>query len=508
MNIRSVVVGTLLLGIPLNSSATESKSVDLKSIRSAIKNAGATWNAQETWLSELSLNELQRLMGLQRAPEGDLEFEGVSGRRAKEEPTAIDWRNKDGINWLGPVMNQGNCGSCVAFAAVATLEGQTSISAGIPWLNPSFSPQALFACGGGGCDFGWLLNGPSRYLSTTGVPDEACMPYTSGSTGEDVACSNKCADASERSFRIAGTSEPSRFGSGIDVVKEALKRGPLMTSMRVYADFITYTGGIYKHVTGNVLGGHAISLVGYDEEKRAWLIRNSWGQEWGDKGYAWISWDDRSGVGVDTIQYNVQPQTSFLSVSTPIDREYISGQYLMTARTQGIISSELSFRVTNAQGKTFGNYACVQKSGTCSAVLDTTRLPDGRYEVLIETAAGKLSSQRREFYLLNQEPQMSLELGAAAGVDLQKPLKGRPEFMIRATYFPVPVQHLQFIVLDSRGEVVVSRNNDYVLELMKMGWRTSNHPNGDYIIYLRGETNYNGKTYAVETPRIPVTITN
>ena len=69
--------------------------------------------------------------------------------------TGLDWRNKDGVNWISPILNQGNCGSCVAFAAVGVLESQVNITSGIPGLNPSFSTQALFACGGGGCESGW-----------------------------------------------------------------------------------------------------------------------------------------------------------------------------------------------------------------------------------------------------------------------------------------------------------------------------------------------------------------
>jgi len=496
------------LSFPLFSAATDSRTVDLKQIQGALNRSKANWSAKATWLSELPASELEKVMGLQHAPEGDLDFEAVPGFRNNELPVSIDWRNKDGVNWIGPIMNQGNCGSCVAFAAVATLEAQASISAGLPWLRSSFSPQALFSCGGGGCGIGWLSGEAAAFLSSRGVPDEACMPYTSGSTSEDVACSNLCADASARTYKIASYTMPSHFGTGREVVKEALKNGPLVTSMRVYADFVTYAGGIYKHVSGPSLGGHAISLIGYDENKRAWLIRNSWGMEWGEAGFGWISWDDRSGVGVDTYKYNPMPEKTHISVNAPLDREYISGEYLLLARAQGLATDLLQFRIKSPQGKDFGAYSCTLQKDTCSTQLDTRQLPEGRYEVFAETATSGIKSQPRSFYVINSKPRLSLSFQAASGVDLSKPLKGRPEFLIQAVSSPVPIQHLEFVVLDLNEKPVVIKTNEYVLESIKMGWRTLGVPNGAYKIYFRGETNYNGKTYSVETPRASVTVQN
>ncbi|OFZ42956.1 MAG: hypothetical protein A2070_10400 [Bdellovibrionales bacterium GWC1_52_8] len=80
--------------------------------------------------------------------------------------------------------------------------------------------------------------------------------------------------------------------------------------------------------------------------------------------------------------------------------------------------------------------------------------------------------------------------------------------MIQAVSSPVPIQHLEFVVLDLNEKPVVIKTNEYVLESIKMGWRTLGVPNGAYKIYFRGETNYNGKTYSVETPRASVTVQN
>ena len=54
-------------------------------------------------------------------------------------------------------------------------------------------------------------------------------------------------------------------------------------------------------------GGHAVSIVGYDDSKNAWLIRNSWNTAWGEAGFGWVDYDDVSGVGGETWHLNITP---------------------------------------------------------------------------------------------------------------------------------------------------------------------------------------------------------
>jgi len=490
------------------ASASAPKLVDLQTVQQSIAQQHAAWQAKESWVSRLSKEELTRMLGVKNRKPGRLDFES---RGMKATATSgVDWRNNNGINWLGPVMNQGNCGSCVAFANVATLEAQTSITSGMPWLHPSFSPQNLFACGGGGCDSGWMNDSAASFLQQSGVTDEACAPYTSGSTGVDVDCSVKCSDADARTTRIVNSTTPSSGGGSVDAVKAALKKGPLVTDFDVYADFITYSGGIYKHVTGDNVGGHAVSIVGYDDTKRAWLIRNSWGQEWGDNGFAWISWDDISGIGANTWSFDVPTSQGYLSVSAPADLEYISGQYQLTAQSQGTKSSDIQFHITDSSGRDIKSVSCANQAAQgCAAALDTTQLKEGHYEIYAASASlPSLKSQVREFYVLNSEPKMNLSFTPVAGVDLSKPLNGRPEFNITADFSPVPIQHVEFRVIDSSGKIASVKTNDYVLSQMRMGWRTVTVSNGSYKILFHGETHYNGKLYTVDSPSVNITVQN
>jgi C1A family cysteine protease len=88
------------------------------------------------------------MMGLRDAQTADVRFE-VPLRYAPKAalPRVRDWRDHEGRNWVSPMLNQGNCGSCVSFAAIGVFETQTNITALIPDLNRRFSTQYLFGCG-------------------------------------------------------------------------------------------------------------------------------------------------------------------------------------------------------------------------------------------------------------------------------------------------------------------------------------------------------------------------
>ncbi len=89
-------------------------------------------------------------------------------------------------------------------------------------------------------------------------------------------------------------------------MKELFNNGPLEGAFTVYEDFFNYHSGIYAHVTGNAVGGHAIRVIGYGTEDGIdyWLCANSWGTEWGMNGFFKIRQGDSD---IDSSMFGCLP---------------------------------------------------------------------------------------------------------------------------------------------------------------------------------------------------------
>ena len=75
------------------------------------------------------------------------------------------------------------------------------------------------------------------------------------------------------------------------------EKGPLIAVFAVYKDFMEYRSGVYRYVSGNLLGYHAVCCVGYDDEQGCWICKNSWNTGWGESGFFRIGYGE---VGIDT----------------------------------------------------------------------------------------------------------------------------------------------------------------------------------------------------------------
>lgn len=466
-----------------------------------------TWVASDNWVNQLKTEEAKKLLGAE-VQKNDVEFiHPDSYTQSSDMPLVLDWRHKEGRNWVSPIMNQGACGSCVAFASVATLETQLNISSLIPSLNMQLSPQHLFACGGGYCSFGWRVEPAAKHLMKKGIVDEACMPYESGSTGEDVSCKSVCAQSEKRTLKISDYNRPTRFFKNISKVKKALMAGPLVTTMTVYEDFMVYKSGVYKHVTGNSLGGHAVSIVGYDDTKQAFIIRNSWGTEWGDKGFVYISYEDTSGIGSDTWGFEVAPNAQYMTVEYPRNNDYISGDVEFSYLSNAASLSQVQFKLTDKLGKLLLQVP-VEKDN--KAPMATSQLPDGKYEVVAEAQVNGrgnvLASKPQYFYIVNKTPVLKISFEGYQ-FDLNKEIKGRVEFVVKTSSSSVPMSQVEFFFKDPSGKVE-SRSTDFVLEEMRMGWRTGQLPNGAYEIWFKGKINSKGLLAEVESDHHIVNLKN
>ncbi|CAG5126919.1 unnamed protein product [Candidula unifasciata] len=214
-------------------------------------------------------------------------------------PESFDWRNVNGVNYVSPVRNQGGCGSCYAFAALAMDEARIRILTNNT-QKPVFSPQDVVECSpySQGCagGFPYLISG--KYAEDYGLVLEECNSYK----GIDGICTTNstCPRHYFTNYKYVG----GYYGATNEaVILQALyEGGPLAVGFMVYSDFSNYKSGIYHHIDSisDNLGrfnpfeitNHAVLLVGWGVDKKTsekyWIVKNSWGENWGIDGYFWI----------------------------------------------------------------------------------------------------------------------------------------------------------------------------------------------------------------------------
>jgi C1A family cysteine protease len=217
-------------------------------------------------------------------------------------PAHFDWRNVHGYNYVTNIKDQGNCGSCWAFSSTAALESHVLITK-FTYLN--LSEQILVSCDRKdlGCGGGWL-NYAANFIRDKGLPAEQYYPYT--------ATNGVCASAETEWWRntykivswhyVGSPNKPN-----LVMIKKALVTyGPLVTTFRVYSDFLYYSSSVYQYTSGDLLGGHAVVIVGYDDAEQYFIVKNSWGIDWGESGYFRIGYSELSSVvefGFSSIAY-------------------------------------------------------------------------------------------------------------------------------------------------------------------------------------------------------------
>jgi cathepsin B len=91
------------------------------------------------------------------------------------------------------------------------------------------------------------------------------------------------------------------------IMQEVMNHGPIMAGLTIYEDLFNYEGGVYHHVSGEVIGGHAVKLLGWGHDDKAglyWICQNQWTDEWGEEGFFKIKHGE---VGIDSMAMACDP---------------------------------------------------------------------------------------------------------------------------------------------------------------------------------------------------------
>ncbi len=268
-------------------TGTVAQPGNLETIREAIATAGADWKADENWVTGLSFEEQRLLLG-GRLPAGAAKLaimNALSEPRAqaskRDLPAEFNWQNVDGQDWMTTVKNQGNCGSCAAFASTGCLEAVIRIVRNDSDLAIDLSEQQIFSCAGGDCPTGLYMGDAFDYVKNNGLADEACLPYKQ----VDDNCDDLCDDWQDRVENIDDWELLWQYNVDEDALKSVVMDHPVACYLEVYGDFMSYSSGVYEHVTGGLQGGHFVVIVGWNDADDCWICKNSWGAAWGEKGY-------------------------------------------------------------------------------------------------------------------------------------------------------------------------------------------------------------------------------
>jgi len=191
---------------------------------------------------------------------------------------SFDWRT---LGKVTPVKDQGYCGSCWDFAAMAAYESAYAIRNGT--MIDTSEQQVLDCAGAGTCAGGWYMP-VWDWMLTHKIVNEATLPYTA----HDAACPSGLSGSYQD---VAwGWVAPGGAVPTVDQIKAALcAHGPLAVAMQIWENDKYYTGGIMNDGPTTAYN-HAVTIVGWDDAKHAWLVKNSWSTGWGISGYFWVAY--------------------------------------------------------------------------------------------------------------------------------------------------------------------------------------------------------------------------
>lgn len=275
-----------------------------------INRKATTWKAGRNFHPMTSENYMKNLMGVHPMHKNFLPAAKPALLGFESLPDEFDPR----VKWpqcpsIKEIRDQGGCGSCWAFGAVTAMSDRLCIHNN---EHVEVSAENLLSCCyscGFGCN-GGFPGGAWGFWQRTGIvsgglygSNVGCQPYDIKPcehhvNGTRMPCEEggstpKCQRVCENSSYKVDYNEDKTFGtesysvsSVEEIQKELMTNGPVEAAFTVYSDFPNYKSGVYQHVAGKALGGHAIRILGWGVEKSIpyWLVANSWNYDWGDHG--------------------------------------------------------------------------------------------------------------------------------------------------------------------------------------------------------------------------------
>lgn len=244
-------------------------------------------------------------LGLHKSPYDDRDFlvTTLVADVIDQLPAKIDYSFK-----MSPVKNQGKEGACVGFAGVAVKEYQEKIDYNITGkayidLSERFLYEESKKISGH--SEGTTLKACAKVLVDRGVCEDKYWKYVAKEPGQHLhgAYTNATKYKIQQGYvRITNEAE---------LKASLVKYGPMIIGVLVYNNWYSEKEGHIPNLSWfqkllswfgiGVLGGHAICIVGYDDETREYKFKNSWSEAWGEDGYGYITYEHMKEILMDAI---------------------------------------------------------------------------------------------------------------------------------------------------------------------------------------------------------------
>jgi cathepsin L len=219
----------------------------------------------------------------------------------------VNWVNKGAVT---PIKNQGQCGSCWSFSATGSMEGAQFISKGV---LTSLSEQNLVDCsttqGNDGCNGGLMDQAFQYVIQNKGIDTEASYPYTATGPNTCEYSASNIGDTISNYQDVTSGSE--------SALETAVNKQPISVAIDASNEsFQMYSSGVYYEPACSATSlDHGVLAVGYGTDSTGtdyWLVKNSWGTDWGMSGFIEMLRDTVSNgnmCGIATMATIPNPKT-------------------------------------------------------------------------------------------------------------------------------------------------------------------------------------------------------